>query len=49
MDLNVGKHLIKVNYDSKADALHLWLRKIKNAVSEEIEENVIIEKTRKIT
>ena len=39
--------MIKVEYDSKADALHLWLRKTKNAVSEEIEENVIIDKDKK--
>ena len=47
MDLKVGKLLIKVEYDSKADALYLWLRKTKNAVSEEIEENVIIGKDKK--
>ena len=39
--------MIKVEYDSKADALYLWLRKTKNAVSEEIEENVIIDKDKK--
>ena len=39
--------MIKVEYDSKADALYLWLRKTKNAVSEEIVENVIIEKDKK--
>jgi len=39
--------LIKVEYDSKADALHLWLKKTKNTVSEEIEENVIIDKDEK--
>ena len=47
MDLKVEKLLIKVEYDSKADALYLWLRKTKNAVSEEIEENVIIDKDKK--
>ena len=39
--------MIKVEYDSKADALHLWLKKTKNTVSEEIEENVIIDKDEK--
>jgi uncharacterized protein YuzE len=45
--LKDGKLLIKVEYDSKADTLYLWLRKTKNAISEEKEENVIIDKDKK--
>jgi uncharacterized protein YuzE len=35
--------MVKVEYDSKADAMYIWLRKAKYEVSEELAENVIID------
>jgi len=35
--------MIKVEYDSKADAMYIWLRKAKYEISEELAENVIID------
>jgi uncharacterized protein YuzE len=35
--------MIRVEYDSKADALYIWLRKAKYEISEELAENVIID------
>ncbi|MBX5321941.1 DUF2283 domain-containing protein [Candidatus Bathyarchaeota archaeon A05DMB-3] len=34
---------MKVEYDSKADAMYIWLRKAKYEISEELAENVIID------
>jgi len=35
--------MVKVEYDSKADAMYIWLRKAKYQISEELAENVIID------
>jgi len=35
--------MIRVEYDSKADAMYIWLRKAKYEISEEIAENVTID------
>jgi len=35
--------MIRVEYDSKADAMYIWLRKARYEISEELAENVIID------
>jgi len=35
--------MVRVEYDSKADALYIWLRKARYEISEELAENVIID------
>lgn len=35
--------MVKVEYDSKANAMYIWLRKTKYEISEELAENVIID------
>ena len=35
--------MIRVEYDSKADALYIWLRKARYEISEELAENVIMD------
>ena len=35
--------MVKVEYDKKADAMYIWLRKAKYDISEELAENVIID------
>jgi uncharacterized protein YuzE len=35
--------MVQVEYDQKADALNIWLRKAKYDISEELAENVIID------
>jgi len=35
--------MIRVEYDAKADAMYIWLRKARYEVSEELAENVIID------
>lgn len=35
--------MVKVEYDKKADALYIWLRKAKYDISEELAENVILD------
>ncbi|MEM2994819.1 MAG: DUF2283 domain-containing protein [Candidatus Bathyarchaeia archaeon] len=35
--------MVKVEYDSEADAMYIWLRKTKYEISEELAENVIID------
>jgi len=35
--------MIRVEYDSKADAMYIWFRKAKYEISEELAENVIID------
>ncbi len=37
------KAIVRVGYDSKADAIYIWLRKAKYEISEELSENVIID------
>ena len=39
--------MVKVEYDKKADAMYIWLRKAKYDVSEELAENVIIDLDKK--
>ena len=35
--------MVTVEYDKKADALYIWLRKAKYDISEELAENVILD------
>ncbi|MCL4430132.1 MAG: DUF2283 domain-containing protein [Chloroflexi bacterium] len=35
--------MVKVEYDKKADALYIWVRKAKYDISEELAENVILD------
>jgi len=35
--------LVRVEYDPKADAMYIWLRKAKYDISEEFAENVVID------
>lgn len=35
--------MIRVEYDEKADAMYIWLRKAKYDISEELAENVVID------
>ncbi len=35
--------MVRVEYDPKADAMYLWLRKAKYDISEELAENVVID------
>jgi len=35
--------MVRIEYDSKADAMYIWLRKAKYDFSEELAENVIID------
>ncbi|MEM3536802.1 MAG: DUF2283 domain-containing protein [Candidatus Bathyarchaeia archaeon] len=35
--------MVRVEYDSKIDAMYIWLRKAKYDISEELAENVIID------
>jgi uncharacterized protein YuzE len=35
--------MVQVEYDKKADAMYIWLRKAKYDISEELAENVIID------
>ena len=35
--------MVQVEYDPKADALYIWVRKVKYDISEELAENVIID------
>jgi len=35
--------MVRIEYDSRADAMYIWLRKAKYDVSEELAENVIID------
>ncbi len=35
--------LVRVEYDKKADAMYIWLRKAKYDISEELAENVILD------
>ena len=38
-----GSLMVRVEYDSKADAMYIWLRKAQYEISEELAENVIID------
>ena len=35
--------MVQVEYDKKADALYIWIRKAKYDISEELAENVILD------
>jgi len=35
--------MVRVEYDPKADAMYVWLRKARYEISEELAENVIID------
>jgi len=35
--------VVRVEYDSKVDAMYIWLRKTKYEISEEVAENVMID------
>lgn len=35
--------IIRVQYDAKADAMYIWLRKARYEISEELAENVILD------
>lgn len=35
--------MVQVEYDKKADAMYIWLRKAKYDISEELAENVILD------
>jgi len=35
--------VVKVEYDSKADAMYVWLRRARYEISEELADNVIID------
>ena len=35
--------MVQVEYDQKADAMYIWLRKAKYDISEELSENVVID------
>jgi uncharacterized protein YuzE len=37
------KTMIRVEYDSKADVMYIWLRKARYEISEELAENVILD------
>jgi len=43
LDKKVAATMVRVEYDSKADAMYIWLRKAKYEISEELAENVIID------
>jgi len=35
--------MVRVEYDQKADAMYIWLRKAKDDISEELAENVVLD------
>ena len=39
--------MVRVEYDEKADAMYIWLRKAKYDISEELAENVVIDLDKK--
>lgn len=39
--------MVRIEYDSKADAMYIWLRKARYDISEELAENVIIDLDRR--
>jgi len=43
LEEEIAAKMVKVEYDSKADAMYIWLRKAKYQISEELAENVIID------
>jgi uncharacterized protein YuzE len=43
LDKETATLMVQVEYDKKADAMYIWLRKAKYDISEELAENVIID------
>ena len=43
MDEETVTLMVRVEYDQKADAMYIWLRKAKYDVSEELAENVVLD------
>jgi uncharacterized protein YuzE len=43
LDRETEAKMVRVEYDSKADVMYIWLRKAKYEISEELAENVIID------
>jgi len=43
LDKETAALMVQVEYDKKADALYIWVRKAKYDISEELAENVIID------
>jgi uncharacterized protein YuzE len=43
LDRETEAKMVRVEYDSKADIMYIWLRKAKYEISEELAENVIID------
>lgn len=43
MDEKDAAAMVRVEYDSKADAMYIWLRKARYEISEELAENVILD------
>ena len=43
MDEETLTSMVRVEYDDKADAMYIWLRRAKYDVSEELAENVVID------
>ncbi len=39
--------MVQVEYDKKADAMYIWIRKAKHDISEELAENVVIDLDKK--
>jgi uncharacterized protein YuzE len=35
--------MVRVEYDSKADAMYIWFRKARYEISEELAENIVID------
>lgn len=35
--------MVRVEYDEKAEVMHIWLRKAKYDISEELAENVVLD------
>jgi len=43
LDEEAAATMVRVEYDPKADAMYIWLRKARYEISEELAENVIID------
>jgi uncharacterized protein YuzE len=43
LDEETLNSVVSVEYDSKADAMYIWLRRAKYDISEELAENVILD------
>jgi uncharacterized protein YuzE len=43
LDKEAAAIMVRVEYDSKADAMYIWFRKAKHEISEELAENIVID------